>query len=130
MSDDIRISKQGIDVLGTAGTVPNNLIFHSSYNTFKILAEGTTNISYTADGTYAFNHGANITAPTSFMCFYKFPDGYTTIGNGTFGNCSRDYVWFVNSTTLGTAQINQQIYGSGTASTIGVSYYIFETPLS
>jgi len=129
MSDDIRISKQGIDVLGTAGTIPNNLIFHSSYNTFKILAEGTVGISYTSDGTYAFNHGASIDTPTSFMCFYKFPDGYTTIGNGTFGNISRDNVWAVNSTTLGTTQINQQIYGNGTANTIKVKYYIFETPL-
>lgn len=41
MTQVVRISKSNIDVLGTAGTVPNNLIFDSEYNTFKILAEGS-----------------------------------------------------------------------------------------
>lgn len=36
----IQVSKAGVDVLGTAN-VPNDFIFDSRYNTFKILAQGT-----------------------------------------------------------------------------------------
>jgi hypothetical protein len=39
MAQGIRISKTGVDVL--TATNPNDFIFHSDLNTFKILAEGS-----------------------------------------------------------------------------------------
>lgn len=72
---DIKVSKQGIDVIGTAGTVPNNLIFDGQYNTFKILYQGigTLNIG-TGSNVYAVAHNAP-TTPPCLTIFGKFPDG-------------------------------------------------------
>jgi len=44
MSVSVKVSKAGEDVLGTANT-PNDYIFDSTYNTFKILATGGTTIT-------------------------------------------------------------------------------------
>ena len=40
MISTVQISKAGVDVLGTTN-VPNDYIFNSQYNTFKILTQGT-----------------------------------------------------------------------------------------
>lgn len=48
MTQVIKISKTNIDALGTAGTVPDNLIFSSDYNTLKYYAVGSTTLSGSA----------------------------------------------------------------------------------
>jgi len=61
MTQVIKVSKQGISV-GTA-TNPNDFIFDSTLNTFKIIAQGTYSptLGTTSDGTASVAHGqANI----------------------------------------------------------------------
>ena len=47
MGYQITVSKEGVNVLGTAGTVLNNLIYHSDYNTLKYHIDGTFNLAMT-----------------------------------------------------------------------------------
>lgn len=73
MTKIIAVAKTGNNVL--TATDPNDFIFHSSYNTFKILAEGTLT-SQTVDAdpkTFTVAHGLGY-AP-NFYAFCKFPDG-------------------------------------------------------
>lgn len=44
----IQVSKSGVDVLGTTN-VPNDYIFDSRYNTFKILTQGTLAVTLGID---------------------------------------------------------------------------------
>ena len=129
MSQIIRISKQGIDVLGTAGTVPNNLISDSDLNTFKILTTGTVSVSYTTDpgevetfGT--FSHGQSGTPLV--IAFMKMADNRVSLisQRSTDGNST----WFYSLKIDGT---NFYVGGaSGSANvTRTVRYYIVEPPL-
>lgn len=63
-------------------TNPNDFIFHSDYNTFKILAQGVVSHTITAstDTTKTIAHGqSNI--PFVFI-FIKWADGYTSMPLG------------------------------------------------
>jgi hypothetical protein len=121
----IKVSKSGVNAL--TSTNPNNYIFHSDLNTFKIIKEGSATINYSGNGIYGFNHNAGISNPAAFMAFVKFNDGSVTMGNGTFEAQSRN-----GSTTvkfgINTNQIRAKIY-SNVSGTMYVKYYIFETPL-
>lgn len=76
MTQVVRISKQGKNVLGTAATDPNNLIFDSQYNTFKILNTGTVagSISASSTGTLSVSHSLGFAPPV---------DGYIRAESGT-----------------------------------------------
>jgi hypothetical protein len=123
-----KVSKQGIDAL--AATNPNNYIFHSDLNTFKILKEGNATINYTTDGVYTFAHGATLSNPTSFLVYMKFPDGKTGVLPGKGFLFSYDSSFNVSETYIDTTNIGMYIAGPGSAQTLTVKYYIFETPLS
>lgn len=126
-SDEVfKIPKAGHDALTEKD--PNNLIFHSDLNTFKILKEGNGSISFTVDGVYTFAHGANIADPTSYMVFVKFPDGKTAFlpGKGTIH--SFDNAYNISDSYIDTSNIGMYIDGGG-ANTLTYKYYIFETPL-
>jgi len=123
----IKITKSGFDARTEKD--PNNMIFHSDLNTFKILKEGNGNINYTGVGNYPFNHGVSLTNPTSYMLFVKFPDGYTALipGKGTVN--SSDNVYDISDSYIDTTQIGMYISGAGN-NTFYYKYYIFETPLT
>src|SRR3990167_1737200 len=73
MTKIIAVAKSGKDVL--TSTDPNDFIFHSDYNTFKILLEGTL-LTQTVDAdpkTFSVAHGQD--AAPAFYAFAKFPDG-------------------------------------------------------
>lgn len=77
MGQVFAVSKAGVNVL--TATAPNDFIFHSDYNTFKILAEGTA-VDQTVSGnptTFTLAHGLGY-AP-NFYAFCKFPDGKTAM---------------------------------------------------
>lgn len=122
-----KVAKNGINAFTSKN--PNDYIYHSDLNTFKIIKEGTSSISYTGDNTYSFNHGASITDAAAFMMFVKFPDESITIVNGTFGGTSRDYTFGLLAGITST-QIKCKIFGDGVNRTLTVKYYIFETPLT
>lgn len=126
--EQLAVSKSGVNVL--TDNNPNDYIFHSSLNTFKILKEANVNISYTVDGVYTFNHNASLTNPTSYMVFMKFPDGYTALLPGKGIVYSKDSNWNVHDTYIDTTQIGMTISGTNMATTLPLKYYVFETPLS
>jgi len=123
----LKVGKAGVNVLTSID--PNDYIFHSDLNTFKIIKEGTATISYTANGVYSFNHNAGILNPAAFQIFVMFPDGSVTMGNGTFACQSRNGVFQLQA-GINTTQISCKIFGDSAAHSIYVKYYIYETPLT
>ncbi len=123
----VKIGKQGVDV--STSLNPNDYIFHSDLNTFKILKEANVDISFTTDGDYTFAHDADIADPTSFLVFVKFPDGKTGVLPGVGVLFSFDSNYNISHTYIDETNIGMSIIGSAPA-TLHVKYYIFETPLS
>lgn len=70
---EFSVTKQNNDVFDDLG--PNNYIFHSSYNTFKIIANGAiSNLTVNAHPT-VFTLVHNLERVPNFYAFCKFPDG-------------------------------------------------------
>jgi len=124
----IRLAKSGENAL--TATDPNDFIFHSGYNTFKILKQGKATITYSSDGGYTIAHGLSSYSPTSFASFIKFPDGYTIMTAGTGAVLSRNENWLVRDVYIDSTNIGMYIDRLGGSETsLTVAYYIFETPL-
>jgi hypothetical protein len=126
--EQISISQSGHNVL--TDTNPNDYIFHSNLNTFKILKEANANISYTTDGVYTVAHGASISNPSSYLVFMKFPDGKTAVLPGKGVIYSYDSNWFVTDAYIDTTNIGMYIQGTNMATTLPIKFYVFETPLT
>ncbi len=132
MTQLIRVSKQGIDVLGTAGTVPNNLIFDSTLNTFKIIGTGSVLGTVTSGnlGTISVAHNLGTTpAVTGFIRMHSdraiAPTGRQDVSGDSgyvFQSIAADgsSVYFV---------INSPFLG-GISGTYNCMYFAFEPPLS
>lgn len=129
MSRKIIVSKQGINA-GTA-TSPNDFIFHSDYNTFKIVSSGTISSSVTSDPTtITVAHGQS--KIPAVYAFAKYPDGFVTMPNsyeraGTTPDIA-DRRWYVEADAT---NVNFVFYkGGGANYSPIVNYYIFESPLN
>jgi hypothetical protein len=85
MSYILAVSKATKNVL--TATDPNDFIFHSDYNTFKIIAEGRllSQTINTHPKELSYNHDLGY-AP-SFYAFCEFPDGKVVLA----GPLSHDY---------------------------------------
>lgn len=129
MTTVVKVSKAGIDVLGTVGTVPNNLIFDSQFNTFKILAEGTTSLTLgmspfgIQEGTVS--HGQS---GTPFVIGYmKYSDRIFQPGQKIYHGGTSD-TYFSDIRVDGTNIYYQ--YGNNTGSVdVVFKYLIVEPPL-
>src|SRR3990167_4667501 len=66
----LAVAKAGVNVL--TATNPNDFIFHSDYNTFKILAEGTASpsLAVTAGDSHAIAHNQSISPFVYGFCKY------------------------------------------------------------
>jgi hypothetical protein len=128
MSYIIAVSKSNKNVL--TATSPNDFIFHSGYNTFKIVARGllvnqTINANPT---TISIAHGlSNIPAVYALV---KFPDGYVAHPNDKERSDSASYVqryWRVQA----DATYIYFVFYKGTTSnySVNIRYYIFEPPI-
>jgi hypothetical protein len=123
-----KVSKTGVDA--EVSTNPNDYIFHSDLNTFKILKEGVGNITYTGDGLYTVAHGLSSYTPTSSLMFIQFPDGYSAMLPGLGIAYSRDGEFNARMGYIDSTNIAFYLYRvSGSATALKVKYYIFETPL-
>jgi hypothetical protein len=126
MAQEIRISKAGYNALTEAEK--NNYIFHSTYNTFKILAEGSlTTQAVSADPTtFQVAHGKSYTP--AIMAFIKFPDGYVTLPQGgARSNVPPTYRYWV--VEVDATNIYFMVYkGGGANYNVDIHYYVFETP--
>lgn len=130
----IAISRPSYNVL--TETDPNHFIFHSSYNTFKILLTGTVSIASSSHATVTSNVNHNLGKRTGFLLVWQvdgdavqFHDNY--VGNyGTDGSqvttSDLDTLTGVNGTN--TLTISYFSY-SGIRTAV-VRYYIFEVKTS
>lgn len=135
MTNTFRVAKTTKNAV--TSTDPNDFIFHSDYNTFKILAEGSLT-SQTVNAypkTFTLAHGQSFTP--NFFAFCKFPDGkvatpnsndYTAypFGDVGYGNFNAE-VDATNIYFMFTAPI---VAGTGsTGYNVDLKYYIFEVPI-
>lgn len=127
MAYTIRVSKSGVNVL--TATDPNDFIFHSDYNTFKIIASGTLNnqsISSTPTRV-TVSHGQNPNIPVVYA-FIEFPDGFIYAPNSyqaTAGSSfARSWNVFVDNTN-----IIFDVYEDGGTYEVDIRYYVFEPTL-
>lgn len=129
MTQVVAVSKDGVNVL--TATDPNDFIFHSEYNTFKIVASGIANFSSVAVGTYSktIAHGLSYTPlvdafmkadsnaeviRSGFEVFFTSP--YTSVKFNEVKSDSNNVIFEGQNLTAGTVDLS-------------FKYYIFEVPL-
>lgn len=126
MTQLIRISKQGINVLGTTGTVPNNLIFDSEINTFKIVATGTVVGTITsAPGTISIAHGLGFSPPVTAYARKVSGSRVVPTAGVSMPNALVTDFGFKKSFSDGT----NAYFVIDSSGTYTIKYYCFEIPL-
>lgn len=126
MTPQIRVAKSGKNAL--TSTDPNDFIFHSDYNTFKILKEGTlTSQSVTGDPT-TFQIAHNQSIIPAIFAFAKYPDGYVSLPQESdYSNGTQKY-WLLEADNT---NIYFLFYKNGAANyNVDIKYYVFETPIA
>lgn len=128
MSKQVRIARSGKNVL--TATNPNDFVFHSAYNTFKIIAQGSlSNQTISADPTTLSVAHSQSSIP-SVYALAKFSDGYVVQpGDKERADNTKpvERYWKVE---VDATNIYFLFYKGTTANyTVSVKYYIFETPL-
>jgi len=117
------VAKQGNDVFSPD---PNDFIFHSDYNTFKIIDEGYLS-SQTVDAdpkTITVVHNQSITP--AIFAFVKFPDGYFYMPNSPQKSfLGRRFVVEFDATNIYFVLTRD----SGVSYSVDIKYFIMEMPL-
>jgi len=127
MATIMAISKAGKDVLNS--TDPNDFIFHSAYNTFKIISEPIyTGLTVDADPkTFTYAHGQS--GIPAVYAFAKFPDGYVTVPMGKERADVFPYDRYYN-VEIDSTNVYLIFYkGSSANYNVDVKLYIFEVPI-
>lgn len=123
---EIRIAKAGKDAL--TATDPNDFIFHSAYNTFKIIAQGTHNPTVSNNGTsetYSIKAHEQSYVPFVFA-FCKFTNSRV----GGVGSKASDVdFWFTRLTVDATNITFYYVNNTGGNYTPVFAYYICELKL-
>ena len=129
MTQILAVSKATLDVLSI--TSPNDFIFKSDLNTFKILAQGVLT-SQTVDAnpkTFSVAHGLSDTP--IFFAFAEFPDGKTAMpDNHDFTeqyNVAAGYGAF--TTEVDATNIYFIFTRPGSNYNVNIKWYAFEAPL-
>lgn len=127
MTQVIKVSKQGVNV-GTA-TDPNDFIFDSELNTFKIIATGTAlgTIAQNTLGTISTAHGQSYIPTVNGFALKQGHSG-NLVGTGGSVIFLRGSYGFKSLSADGT-NIHFEIINGIAQGTFTVRYYIFETPL-
>jgi hypothetical protein len=125
MKKVIKVAKNGKDA--ETSTDPNDFIFHSDYNTFKIIATGTTSFVLNADvfEVQYFTVAHNLDYTPFVFAFCKFPDGRVGVVGDNQANSN---LWFA------TLEVDATNITFGFANSVGtptvyVRYFITEAPL-
>lgn len=135
-SEIMAITKAGFNAL--TETNPNNFIFHSAYNGFKILYQGKTTINVVSGTTwYSFAHNSPLGTPSCMVLFEQFPDGKVTpisYGGAPEAKSYNNAYSLTDSNSAGIAfwdstNIHFSCNGVGSAYNITFVWYIFEPPL-
>lgn len=129
MTQILAVSKSTKDVL--TATNPNDFIFHSSYNTFKILASGSL-LSQSINSnpkTITLAHGQG-QIPT-FYAFARFPDGKAAMpDNHDYSeqyNVNNGYGQF--TVEADSTNLYFKFTRPSSSYNVDIKYYIFEVPL-
>ena len=126
MTQIIAVSKAGKNVLEI--TNPNDFIFHSGYNSLKIISEGLWNINVPAgaDEIYSFAHG---------LSYIPLVEGFCKVDVINVAVCpyegmgSFPFLYFFYYIGSDANNIYVKLYnGDSSAHTFSIKYYIFEVP--
>jgi len=128
MTTQIKITQPGYDVL--TETDKDNFIFHSDYNTFKIVATGTSDITVGATTVKTTDIAHGLSYIPTFMGFMEYTAGSVVLplaGKKYTGATTYYYFkdMYSDATNLSIV-IDNNTAGS---LTFKVRYYLFETPL-
>jgi hypothetical protein len=141
MTESPQVLKVARPTKDISSTNPNDYIMHSDLNNFKILKQGTVNMTLNAGGIVtpnSFAHGATITAPYKCFLFVEDKDGKTMCCGGSCETISWGETYSLQFTIDGTniniymfnrgdstvnANITYIIYGSGADSTVSSTGY-------
>ena len=124
MTNQIRVAKAGKNAL--TATDPNDFIFHSAYNTFKILKEGTLLAQLVDASSKEFSVAHDQSAIPTALAFAKYPDGYIALPREypRSGEQERYFNLEMDATNLYFV-FNR----GGTANySVDIKYYVFEAP--
>lgn len=127
MTQIIGVSKSGVNVL--TATNPNDFIFHSLYNSFKIIAYGSASYTIAAGSTSGvFKTVAHGLGYKPFVIsFIKWADGragmpFSSKKGATGSIYNRNYY-------ISTSNINWEfINTTGSSESIVLSYFLCEVP--
>jgi hypothetical protein len=127
----IKVTKAGYDALTETGV--NNYIFHSDYNTFKIVKSGTGNFTVTASSTESKTITHNYGTRVGFMVFFKHTNNRITYMNSLVDDATstsslviRGIPPIKNTATAISFTVSNL---TGTNKTLYYQYYLFEIPL-
>lgn len=131
MSQKIIVSKAGSNVLTESNL--NNFIFHSDYNTFKIIATGTVSFTVTAGtsvGDFTLSHGLSYT-PLIYAFGKKDSDANAIVPNEEFDYNSDPTGNFVfDRVSADGTNIHFYLTNADASDhTYTLRYYLFEIPL-
>lgn len=129
MTYKIVVTKQGYDAL--TETNLNNYIFHSEYNTFKIVASGQTSFTIGSGVTGSdktITHGLSYT-PLAFA--FAQVGTYTAFPNNPIGVTYADLNVTFDAVQSDSTKVHFILSNnSGGSKTFNISYYLFEVPLA
>lgn len=121
-------SKQSSNVI--TETNINNFIFHSAYNTFKIVASGVLNQSVPAstNNTYSISHGLSYTPLVYAFC--KVDSGSVAVTSYEGADfTSFPHTYFFRWAGADSSNVNFYLENyDGSSHTFSLKYYIFEVP--
>lgn len=127
MAQKILVSKKTKDAL--TATDPNDFIFSSDYNTFKILAEGRL-LNQTVNAnpkTFSVAHGLGY-AP-NFYAFCKFPDGKVAMAGPLSFEADRDSDGKDFTPEVDSSNLYFILTRPGSNYNVSIKWYIFEVVL-
>jgi hypothetical protein len=130
MNQAVKVAKIGKNALSTD---PNDFIFHSSYNTFKIILEGTKSVTLLAstnDQTFSQPHGLFfiplVTAYAKESSTVFAPNTYNCTGYGSKAGLFSSGVEF-NYITADATNINFNFDNTNTGTrAISIRYFCLE----
>jgi len=121
----LAVAKQGKNALTSQN--PNDFLFHSNYNTFKILKEGTLTSQTVSSDPTTFSVAHEQGGLVSVYAFAKFPDGYVAMPREIprSGELERYFELDVDATNISFV-----FYKGATANySVDIKYFVFEAPI-
>ena len=127
MTQIIASSKSGVNVLTASN--PNDFLFHSSYNSLKIIATGIFNQSVpNGRHTYSFSHG---------LGYSPLVEGFCKVDTINYIVCPFEgvdidefpFLYFFYYIGADSSKVYVELYNGDNSSHIfSIKYYIFEVP--